>query len=52
MIAYLRGNVIAFTAESVILETNGVGYEVFCSGRRFRIYRTTAGMRTYSRIYR
>ena len=35
MIAYLRGNVIAFTAESVILETNGVGYEVFCSGAAF-----------------
>lgn len=35
MIAYLRGNVLAFTTESAIIETGGVGYEVFCSGAAF-----------------
>ena len=35
MIAYLRGNVLAVTTESVIIENNGVGYEVFCSGAAF-----------------
>lgn len=35
MIAYLKGNVLAFTQESVIMENNGVGYEVFCSGAAF-----------------
>ena len=36
MIAYLRGKVLATTLETVILDVNGVGYEVYCSGGAFR----------------
>ena len=32
MIGYLKGNVIHSTAESVLLDVNGVGYEITCSG--------------------
>lgn len=35
MIAYLKGRVLAVTAESAIIENNGIGYEVFCSGAAF-----------------
>lgn len=36
MIAFLRGRVLTTTAETVILDVNGVGYEAFCSGSVFR----------------
>ena len=36
MIAYLRGKVLAITAETAILDVNGVGYEAYCSGGAFR----------------
>ena len=36
MIAYLRGKVLTTTAETVILDVNGVGYEVYCTGSVFR----------------
>ena len=36
MIAFLRGKVLTTTAETVILEVNGVGYEAFCTGAVFR----------------
>ena len=36
MIAYLRGKVLTTTAETAILDVNGVGYEVYCSGGAFR----------------
>ena len=36
MIAYLRGKVLTTTAETAILDVNGVGYEVYCSGGVFR----------------
>ncbi|MBR2330174.1 MAG: Holliday junction branch migration protein RuvA [Clostridia bacterium] len=36
MIAYLRGKVLTLTAETAILEVNGVGYELYCSGGAFR----------------
>ena len=36
MIAYLKGRVLAFTLETAIVEVNGVGYEVYCSGGAFR----------------
>ncbi len=41
MIAYLRGRVLTTTAETAILDVNGVGYEVYCSGGAFR--KLTAG---------
>lgn len=36
MIAYLRGKVLATTAETVIIDVNGVGYEAYCTGSVFR----------------
>ncbi len=41
MIAYLRGKVLTTTAETAILDVNGVGYEAYCSGSAFR--RLTVG---------
>ena len=41
MIAYLRGKVLTTTMETAILDVNGVGYEVYCSGGAFR--RLTVG---------
>ena len=36
MIAYLRGKVLTTTPETAILDVNGVGYEVYCSGGAFK----------------
>ena len=36
MIAFLRGKVLTTTAETVILDVNGVGYEAYCTGSVFR----------------
>lgn len=36
MIAYLKGKALTLTAETAILEVNGVGYEIYCSGGAFR----------------
>ena len=36
MIAYLRGKVLTTTTETAILDVNGVGYEVYCTGGAFR----------------
>lgn len=36
MIAYLRGRVLTTTAETAILDVNGVGYEIYCSGGAFK----------------
>lgn len=36
MIAYLKGRVLAVTLETAIVEVNGIGYEVYCSGGAFR----------------
>ena len=35
MIAYLRGKVLTMTSETAIVEVNGVGYELYCSGGAF-----------------
>lgn len=35
MVAYLRGRVLTTTAETMIMDVNGVGYEVYCSGAAF-----------------
>ena len=36
MIAYLRGRVLAITAETAIVDVNGLGYEIYCSGGAFK----------------
>ncbi len=36
MIAYLRGRVLAITSETAIVDVNGLGYEIYCSGGAFR----------------
>ena len=41
MIAYLRGKVLITTEETAIIDVNGVGYEVYCTGSVFR--RLTVG---------
>ncbi|MGN1234939.1 MAG: Holliday junction branch migration protein RuvA, partial [Christensenellaceae bacterium] len=43
MIAYLKGNVLHINPEYAIIETGGVGYEVFLSGSA---YRSLIGKRT------
>lgn len=32
MIAYIRGKVLSLSEDSVVIENNGIGYEVICSG--------------------
>ena len=36
MIAYIKGKVVYMTAETAVIEVNGVGYEIYCSGGAFR----------------
>ena len=36
MIAYLRGRVLGVTPETAIVETNGIGFETYCSGGAFK----------------
>jgi len=36
MIAYIRGRVLSVTAETAIVDVNGLGYEIYCSGGAFR----------------
>ena len=52
MIAYLRGRVLDITAETAILEVNGVGYEIYCSGGAFRKLNKgdTAELYTYLQV--
>ena len=37
MIGYLKGKVLSFSDGVVLLENNGIGYEVFCSASAFRM---------------
>lgn len=52
MIAFLRGKVLTTTAETVILDVNGVGYEAYCSGGAFRkiVQGETAELYTYLQV--
>ena len=52
MIAYLRGKVLTTTAETVILDVNGVGYEAYCTGSVFRklTVGAVAEMHTYLQV--
>ena len=52
MIAYLRGKVLTTTVETAILDVNGVGYEVYCSGGAFRklIVGQMAELHTYLQV--
>lgn len=36
MIAYIRGKVMAQTAETVVVDVHGIGYEIYCSGGVFK----------------
>lgn len=36
MIAYVRGRVLVVTPETAIVDVNGIGYEIYCSGGAFR----------------
>ena len=52
MIAYLKGRVLTITAETAILEVNGVGYEIYCSGGAFRklVQGEMAELHTYLQV--
>ncbi len=52
MIAYLKGKVLTLTAETAIIEVNGVGYEIYCSGGAFRklTIGETAELYTYLQV--
>lgn len=53
MIAYLRGNVLEQNADNIILDVNGVGYEVFCSGTALSLVgakKTDVGIYTYLQV--
>ncbi|MGN1053613.1 MAG: Holliday junction branch migration protein RuvA [Candidatus Scatosoma sp.] len=50
MIAYLRGRVLEITAETVILEVNGVGYEIYCSARVFSLARRGGELEVYTSL--
>ena len=52
MIAYLRGKVLTTTTETAILDVNGVGYEVYCSGGAFKklIIGQTGELHTYLQV--
>ena len=48
MIAYLRGRVLTMTAETAIIEVNGVGYELYCSGSAFQKMSAGATVEVYT----
>ena len=50
MIAYLRGRVLDITAETLILEVNGVGYEMYCSARVFSLARRGGELEVYTSL--
>lgn len=48
MIAYLRGKVLDITGETLILDVNGVGYEIYCSARVFSLARRGGELEVYT----
>ena len=52
MIAYVRGRVLTTTAETVILDVHGIGYEIYCSGAVFKkiVVGETAEIFTYLQV--
>lgn len=52
MIAYIKGKVLFMTAETAVVEVNGVGYEIYCSGGAFRKLTVgeTAELYTYLQV--
>ncbi len=52
MIAFLRGKVLETTAETAILDVNGVGYELYCTRGAFRTLTVgaTANLYTYLQV--
>lgn len=43
MIAYLRGEVLSFDHESLVLDVQGVGYEIFCSQTTLDVMSSATG---------
>lgn len=52
MISYLKGRALALTAETAIIEVNGVGFEAYCSGGAFRkiVVGETVELYTYLQV--
>lgn len=52
MISYLKGRVLTITAETAIIEVNGVGYEAYCSGGAFKkiVVGETVELYTYLQV--
>jgi Holliday junction DNA helicase RuvA len=52
MIAYIRGKVLYTTEETAVLDVNGLGYELYCSGGAFRKLTVgeTAELYTYLQV--
>lgn len=48
MIVYLRGRVLETTAETAILDVNGVGYELYCTRGAFRLLTVGAVAELYT----
>ena len=50
MIAYLRGRVLDIAGETLILDVNGVGYEMYCSARVFSLARRGGELEVYTSL--
>ena len=48
MIAYLKGRVLDMGGETLILEVNGVGYELYCSAKVFSLARIGGELEVYT----
>ena len=48
MIGYLKGKVLSFSECVVLLENNGIGYEVFCSAAAFNMLTENKGGEIYT----